>query len=383
MKKPLWMICTTHMFIEVYLYMQVALIPVLIKEFQLNILEVSVVATIPSLVQLMMNVPSGFLAERFNTRHLLFASMLIEGFSALMVSQTSSFWMLVLGVSMIKIASPIYHISGLSQLSSSAEPYKTSRTMGFHNALGSLGSAFGLVSLAVFLSTLGWRWAYLFWAVPVLFWSLMVFLFSKFEMENATKPELKRRGGLRRLSLIFSLEFLVFLVAIGIWGIGNTGSSTFMTTYFVDARQFSESAASLIFGLGPFVGILGSLGGGYLGERIGARKALSWVLISSAISLFALSLMSHPYSLIIIYLLYSFFSSSSWSPMNTLVTELMPEGRRGLGFSLYFLIEMIVASIAPTLAAGVIVLFDIWFVLPFSATFIVTSLILLQFLRRT
>jgi len=57
MEKRFWMICSTHMFLEVYLMIQVALIPVYIKEFQLSLLEVSLVATIPSFVQLLMNVP--------------------------------------------------------------------------------------------------------------------------------------------------------------------------------------------------------------------------------------------------------------------------------------------------------------------------------------
>ena len=384
MKKPLWIIYTSHMFVEVYMYMQVALFPVLIREFQLNVLEVSLVATIPGLVQLLMNIPSGFLAERFNIRHLLFVSMFVEGFSALMVSQTSSFWMLVLGVSFIKVASPIYHISGLSQLSRFAEPSKINKIMGFHNAFGNIGTAFGLVSLAAaFLFNLDWRWVYLFWAIPILIWGLIVLMFSKFKTETPIRVKTKSRGRLTGLSIVFSLEFFLFLLVIGIREIGNTGSSTFMTTYFVNVRELSESTASLIFGLGPFVGILGSLTGGYLGERIGAKKALSWILIISAILLFALSLMAQPYLLVIVYLLYSFFSNSAWSPLNVLATELIPEANRGLGFSVYFLVEGMILSVAPTLAAGVIMFSDVWFVFPFSALFIIASLIVLRFLPQS
>ena len=110
MEKPLWMICVTHMFIEIYFLMQIALIPVLTREFQLGIVEVSLVVTVPSFVALLMNLPSGFLADRFSTNHLLFGSMLIEGFSALLISQTRDFWMLIFGVSLMKMASPVHHI---------------------------------------------------------------------------------------------------------------------------------------------------------------------------------------------------------------------------------------------------------------------------------
>jgi MFS family permease len=380
MEKPLWMICTTHMFLEVYLLIQVALIPVIIQEFQLSPLEASLVVTIPSLIQLLVNIPSGFLADRFNIHHLMFASMLVEGVSAVVVSQTSSFWTLVVAVSFLKISSPLYHISGLSQISRLAKPEQTSRSMGFHNAFGSLGSAIGVVSLAVFMSTLGWRWTYLFWAVPILIWGCIILMSSQFKTKRFEKANAKSEFGLRGLSLIFSSGLLLFLIAIAVREVGGTGSSTFMTTYFVETRNLSEATASLIFSLGPFMGIVGSLSGGYLGERIGARKALSYVIIGCAISLFILSLASQLYFLILIYIVYAFFSNAVWSPINAIVADMTPITERGLSFSVYFFTEGLIGSIAPTLAAGIVELSNVWFVLPYSVLFFVICLVILQFL---
>lgn len=381
MKKPLWIICITHMFIEVCLYMQFALIPTLIREFEINVLEVSMVVTIPSLIQLLMNFPSGFLAQRYNTKRLLFSGMLIEGVSALMISQTSSFWMLVLGVSFIRIASAIYHVSALSQISLFAESKQVSKNVGFHNAFGNLGTAIGVLSLAIFLSAIGWRWTYLFWSVPILLWGLMILVSPQLKTEKFEKTEKRSRSGPMRLSLILSFNFLILLIAAGIREIGNTGSSTFMTSYFVDVRGLSESTASLVFGLGPFVGIVGSLNGGYLGGKIGAKNALSWIIFSCAISLFILSLVSQSYFLAFVYLVYSFFSNAAWSPMNALVTDLTSETHRGLGFSFYFFVEGAVTSITPTLAAGIILFSGVWYVFPCCAVFLLASMIVLQFLR--
>jgi len=77
MEKPFWILCITHMMVEVNLPIQVAFIPVIITEFKLGLLEASSVATVPSLVQLVMNIPAGYFAERFSPRSLLFASMMI------------------------------------------------------------------------------------------------------------------------------------------------------------------------------------------------------------------------------------------------------------------------------------------------------------------
>lgn len=379
MEKPQWMICLTHMFIEIYLLIQVALIPVIIREFQLSLLEASLIATVPSSIQLFMNLVSGILSDRIETKYFLFSSMLIEGFSAVLVSQTTTFWMLVFGVSLLKISSPLYHIVGLSQLSRLVKPEQMSRSMGFHNALGNVGTAAGVVSLAVFLSTIGWRWTYLFWALPILIWGFIVLSFLQLKNDGAEKIENRSRGGsFRRLSFMFSLELLVFLIAIGVREVGATGSSTFMTTYFVDVRNLSDSTASLVFGFGPFMGIVGSLVGGYLGERIGAKKALGAAIFGLAFSIGMLSLLSSFFLVVLFFLFYAFFNNAVWSPMNTMLADLTPASERGLSFSIYFFTEGIVASITPTLAAGVIELTDVLFIFPFCIIFLVAALLILQ-----
>lgn len=382
MEKPLWIICITHMFLEVYLLVHVALIPVITREFQLSLFEASLVATIPNLAQLLMIMPSGFLADHLGTNHLLFISMLVEGSSAFMISQTGSFWTLVLGASLLKIASPLYHISGLSQISRVTTRGRMGKSMGFHNAFGSLGASFGVLSLALFLSTLGWRWTYLFWAFPILAWGFVLLTSPQLKTQRTEKTEANNGGGLKGLSLIFSSGLLGVLIFVALREVGASGSSTFMTTYFVNARFLSESTASLIFGLGPFLGIFGSLGGGYLSERMGAKRSLAWIIFCCAVSLFMLSFASQLYLLTCVYLLFSFFSYAVWAPLNTLVAYMTPTTAKGLGFSFYFLTEGLMASVAPTLTAMVIELSDVWYVFPFGATFLILSLIALQFLPR-
>ena len=309
MEKPVWMICVTHMFIEIYFLVQVALIPVIVQEFQLSLVEASLVATVPSLIALLMNIPSGFLADRFSTNHLLFASMLIEGFSALLISQTNNFWMLVLGVSLLKFSSPIYHISGLSQMSRYVKLERMGRSIGFHNAIGNVGSAAGILSLALFLLTFGWRWVYLFWGFPILAWGLVLLMSPQLKTKRIVKSEIDEKSILRKLSYVFSASLLIFLAAMSFRVVGSTSAYTFMTTYFVSVRGLLESTAILIFGLGPFVGIAGSICGGYFTEHVGAKKALSVAILGCMISLFLLSLMTHTYLLGLLYVIYALFMS--------------------------------------------------------------------------
>jgi MFS family permease len=370
------------MFIEIYLLVQVALIPVIVNEFRLSLLEASLVATLPNAVSLLVNIPSGYLADRLNTNHLLFVSMIVEGISAFVVSQTNSFWTFVIAATCMRIASPIYHVSGLSQMSRLAKPEHMSRSVGFHNALGNVGSAIGLVSLTLFLSTIGWRWTYFFWALPILVWGFILLRSSHLRIKPLGIRLTSHQSKPSRFFALFSPALLVFLFVVAVREIGATGSSTFMTTYFVDFRNLPETTASLVFAFGPVMGIFGSLGGGFFAERLGARRALKWTILCCSVSLLALSVMTQLYLLAAVYLVYALFNNALWSPINTIVASITPEAERGLSYSLYFFTEGLMDSVAPSIAAAVIMSSSVWHVFPFSVAFFILGLIILQFLPR-
>jgi predicted MFS family arabinose efflux permease len=310
------MVCGTHMLIEVFSLMHLTLLPVFVDEFQLSLVEVSLLVSIQSFVGLVMNVPAGILADRLNPKVLLIGSMMIEGGSALLISQMHQYWTLVLGVALMSIASPVYHISGLSQISTSATRKQISSLMGTHNALGSIGAAMGSLSLSVSLATLGWRTIYLVWSLPILLWGGV--LFRSFPIETIRSvpeqsPVIPRSVKLTR---IFNRDFLVFLTSIGVREVGVTSIVTFMTLYLVTVRGVSQSVATLIFGLAPVVGIIASLSGGYLGDRWGAKRILSVAYLGTCLFLILLAFATDIPSLSVFYVIFSFWNTSVWTPMN-------------------------------------------------------------------
>jgi MFS family permease len=368
------------MLIEVFLLTHITLLPIFIEEFQLTIFEVSLIVSIQSIVGLIMNVPAGVLADRLNPKLLLIVSMAIEGGSAVLISQTQDYWMLVLGIALMRIASPVYHISGLSQISKHANRKQISKFMGIHNALGSLGAAVGSISLSISLTTIGWRNVYLLWSLPIFLWSWVLFRSFPFEVKNNVQKKRVQRQRSVKMTQIFNRNFVVFLTGIGVREIGVTSILTFMTTYLITVRGLSHSLASLIFGLGPVVGIVASLSGGHMGDRLGAKRTLSTALVGSTILLILLAFSTDIQSLALFYVIYSFWNNSVWTPMNTLVAQIIPTAERGTGFSTYFFVEGVIKAATPFLAAAVIETYDIWTLFPFSFFFVFISIIIIQFL---
>jgi FSR family fosmidomycin resistance protein-like MFS transporter len=370
--------------LEIFFLTQVALIPIYVSEFNINLIEASMVVTVQSVVTLIMNVPIGYIADRMNPNRLLSASMMIQGLSALFLSQANTFWMIILGTAIMRVSSPLYHISGLSQISKIMKRDKMSTSMGFHNAFGNLGSAIGTLSLSFFISTIGWRWLYISWSIPIILWGLIILKSTdlaalKEKKDETTKIKIDDRN--KRFYDVLSAGFLIFLIVISTRELGTLGVSTFITTFLVQTRGLTQSFASLIFGLGPFIGIIGSLNGGYLGNKFGAKKALSIVILCSTILVSLLALSSKVEILIIIYILYSFFNSSVWTPINTIVADLAPLTKRGTSFSIYFFTESLLRSITPPIAALIIESYNIYYIFPFSAIFLILSLIVLQKLQ--
>ena len=354
MKREFITVFGTHMFVEVFLFVHLALIPTFIKEFNLNLFQASLIATIPNLVILLSYMPAGLLVDKIGAKPMLLISMLLEGTAALCISQLRDYLPLILAVSLIKVSSPIYHTSGLSAISKMSTSNSTGKVMGFHNALGSLGSAFGLLSLSILGGTLGWRFVYLLWSIPILMWCLPILKSEVGKPERSPDKDRGEKTFFRDLKSVLTFSFTLFLLIVALRNFGASVISTFMTTYLVELRNFSQEAASMIFALGPLTGILSSLVSGYLCSKLGDTETLLLMVVGSILSLFPLALARGLALLMLCYFVYSFFNNGVWSPIGSLVAALTPSSKRGLGYSSYFLIGGVASTIQPTITAIII-----------------------------
>jgi len=352
------------MFIEIFFLIHLALIPTFIKEFNLNLFQASLIATVPSLAVLLSYIPVGILVDKVGAKPMLLTSMIIEGLAALLISQIRDYLFLVLAVSLIKISSPIYHTSGLSAVSRMSDLKSTGKMMGWHNALGSLGATIGLLSLSVLGGNQGWRFVYLFWSVPVLAWCIPILKSEvKHYEENPGGTEVKGVM-LTDFKTILNFRFSLLMSIIAFRDFGTSAISTFITTYMVEARGLSQEVASMIFGLGPLIGILSSLICGHLSSRFGNAKTLLWMVVGSLLSLIPLSLANSLNLLMMAYTIYSFFNNGAWSPIGALVASLTPSSMRGVGYSIYFFTEGMVTTAQPTTTAIIIEYTDLNVIFP-------------------
>lgn len=348
MRNSIWTIAISHMFIEIFFLMHLALIPVFLKEFNLTIVEASLIVTVPTSLGLLTNVSSGYLVDKIGPKPILVCGMMLQAIGGFVVASSWDIVSLISGASCIGIASSFYHNSGLSIISKDLRKYELSKGMGFHSAMGSVGTTMGLLTLPIMLIYYNWRLAYIIWTIPILFWA---FNLIRIRLRSINLPE---KTGVRSARSILSKDFVTFLIAMGFRQSGAIIIITFITTYMVLFRGLSEVTSSLIFAIGPPIGIFSSLLSGYLGYLVGDKKVLILVMVGAMFSVVFIPFAQTTFLLILIFLCFMFFNQAVWAPLASVTATLTPSNRRGLGYSLSMSTQQAIIAISPLLAAKLI-----------------------------
>lgn len=385
--KPFSVVWLSHLLIEIYLLMHPALVPIFRSEFSLSIFQAGLLVAVPNLCRLVVVIPTGILADRHGPRPFIVLSLIISGLSALLLSQSANAFVLIFSLSLIMISVTIYHPPGLSVVSRlHPEQTKRSRAMGLHGASGCIGQAIGAISLGLFMSQIGWRNCYLFLAFPILVWA---FILSRLRIPQIGKhvdvSEIKTDARHDRPSQnvsnkkpLLTLGFLLLLSSIGLNSLANGGVSAFMTTYLTSSENLPLYLASLVFGLGPLIGIAGSIGAGWFSARMGDRTALGLFYAGQAVFLCGLIIIPYVPLAALSFLLFKLFSAATWIPGPSLVANLVDKSRGGTAYSLFFFAEDAVGAISPLLAAILIGLFGILSPFVFAIALLTTSSILVR-----
>lgn len=359
------------MFIEIFFLTHIALIPIFLQEFHLTLVQVSIIVTIPTVVSLLVNVFSGFLVDKVGAKSILVIGIFIQGLGGIVIAKSGDITLLIIGLACIGIAAPFYHVSGYSTISKVASKGEFSKAIGIHNAMGSVGKSLGVLTLPVILLYSDWRFLYFMWSIPIIIWSLILIRIK------VIIPSLivQRNEDQQPLRSVLSKDFVSFLSTITIHQSGLIVVTTFITTYLIFSRGFSEVTSSMIFALAPPIGIISSILAGYLVSRHGEIKILTVIMIGAACSGILIPFTSTTLSLILLFLCFSFFREATWAPIMIITANLSHQSRRGLAYSLATLTFQAVSIGFPPITAILIEATDIGVIFPLSFSLIVLGLL--------
>jgi len=360
--KPFGAVWFSHLLVEVFLLMPAALVPVFMREFGLSIFQAGLLIAVPSICRLIIVIPTGVFADKYGALPFLVLSLLIGGLSALLLSQTTSVFLLVVSITLITLSVTLYHPPGMSVVSSIFPDQKERSTaMGWHAASGCIGQALGAISLGLLLAGYGWRFSYLLFSFPLIFWA--------FSLTRIQIPQLSRKNpdakadGLIRSETVRShagkssfnrLGFFLLASAMGLNALANGGISAFMTTYLTSAQNLSFELASIIFGAGPLIGIVGSIATGYVSARVGDRNSLALIFLGQVVFLLGLVAIPFVFLAMTCFLMYQLFLHALWTPSTSMVASLMGKTGGGTAYSVFYFASDLLGAASPLIAAVLI-----------------------------
>ncbi len=388
--KPFGAVWLSHLLVEVFLLMHPALVPVFMNEFGLSIFQAGLLISIPSICRLVIVLPTGILTDKYGSLPFVVLSLLMGGLSGLLLSQTASVFFLILSITLITISVTLYHPPGMSIVSTLfPNQSERSKAMGWHSASGCIGQAIGTISLGLLLAPYGWRFSYLLFSFPVLFWGLALAKIGiprsggNAKSLNRANPIVTRIGKAAQKSSVEKWRFITFLSAMGLNALANGGILAFMTTYLTSEQNLSLEVASVIFGLGPLIGIFGSVAAGYVSSRFGDKNSL--VLIFFGQFIFLLGLIAIPSLALAMFsfLMYQLFSHAVWTPSTSMVASLMGETGGGMAYSLFYFSNDLLGSASPLLAAVLIENLGFGVVAPFvfALSLLIICTLIVRFIK--
>ena len=387
--KPFGAVWLSHLLIEVFLLMHPALVPVFMQEFGLSIFQAGLLIAIPSICRLVIVIPTGVLADKYGSLPFIILSLLIGGASALLLSQTTSVFILTLSIALIMISVTIYHPPGMSAVSVLFPAQKErSAAIGWHGASGCIGQSLGTISLGFLLAQYGWRFSYLVFTFPLLFWA---FALTRFRIPQLARKTSDTKTGnaigleiahdFSRKASFNRLGFFVLVSAMGLNGLANGGISAFMTTYLTSAQNLSVEVASIIFGVGPLIGIVGSIATGYVSAKFGDKNSLVLIFLGQFVFLLGLVAIPIVFLAMLCFLMYQLFLHALWTPSTSMVASLMGKTGGGTAYSVFYFAHDLLGAASPLIAAILIESLGLVSPFIFAAVLLFVCALLIRLIR--
>jgi MFS family permease len=216
------------------------------------------------------------------------------------------------------------------------------RAMGFHLSASGIGQVLAPFLVVFFLSTSGWQMPLQVWSLLGLLAGITLFIFLRHQ-----RIDFQAKGKTWSWPF-FSRPLGFYLLAIGIWGISQSGISTFIPLFLVDQRGFSAEKAAAVYGLMSLSGVFCRPLLGALMDRMGRRKpVINGGFIISGISILALITFDTSYIMYPAFILIGIFVAGHSGLADTLMVELIPAHRREETLGFAYTLRMGTASISP------------------------------------
>jgi len=370
-------LASSHFVIHVY----TMLLPVLLLPFQeelgISLVQLSLLSSIPRLLNVFIYIPTGVISDRYPAETLTI-SFFVTLLGSLVIPLSNGFYMLLAGFMLVSVGSTLYHPPSL-KMASSYDPTRLSLALGIHNIGSNFGFAAGPLLLGLFMSRWGWRYSYYVWAVFTLIMGLFSIGYTRKTLSGREKRHFNLLSGLKD---VVTKDFLLVVAIATVIESVFSVLVTYVPAYFTIEIGLSYSLTSIISGLGPITGIIGSLVGGYTGDRFGRYRMGIIVNALLAGFLFIFPSLKTLMIVVVVYALYRFLQATFMPLLNSMIAGHSSMENRSLAYSFNFVLVNLFVSLSTTGASVLIEEYSTRVIFPLCIAAILPVCVLIWLLSR-
>ena len=229
-----------------------------------------------------------------------------------------------------------------------------------------VGSALGYVLGGLLNHHLGWRWAFYLVAIPGIILGLVCFLQKDPRpapgVASGNRPRARRRDAYA--TLFRNRSFVINCLAQTAMTFALGGLAFWMSAYLIFRKQSPELATPIFGGITVVAGLLSTLLGGVMADRLQKRISGSYFLVSGVGMLlafpFSIAMLYTPFPLAWVFLFAAvFFVFLNTGPSNAALANVVRPEIRATAFALNILIiHLLGDALSPPLLGAVAGHFD-------------------------
>lgn len=285
----LFLLTSLNLFNFIDRYVLPGVQPLVQKEFGVNDAQMGLLTTAFFFTYMIAAPLTGWLGDRFPRRPLIVAGALLWSAATLMTATVHSYQTLLLRHALVGIGEATFSIFAPALLADYYPEIDRNRVLSIFYVTIPVGAALGYLMGGVLGQHYGWRAPFMVAALPGVLIAAAFWFLVKEPVRGAAdelKPTLDRATV---SGLVHNPAFWTATLGMATWTFAVGGISTFLPTFFVRFGGYSVAAAGLVTGAITAVdGLLGTVVGGWIGQRWVRRNHRALYLISSWSTLLAI-----------------------------------------------------------------------------------------------
>jgi MFS transporter, FSR family, fosmidomycin resistance protein len=331
---------SAHMMNHIHMFILPALIPVFQRIFHLSYSQVSFLLASFFFGLAVLNPVAGIWAANHSKKFIVAVGICGGGFMLLFLASVDSYEVLLFVLLVYGGFLTFYHPAGTTILANSFEERVRGRVMGVHSVGSSLGTILGPLLIGFFLKESTYQAALWFFSfLSMAIGGLAIWLIQEVRMSPLIpKENAPRLPHLRELlRLVREQRFSFALISYGLRDGVYWGLFIFLPLYLIHQFRYSEGGAAGMLALVPLVGLLATITGGVVGDRMGHIRTMtgSMAVVGSGFWLIPL-IPSQEVVFYLMFLIVTFAIFATVPLFDAAIADITPAHLRSVAYGYFF-----------------------------------------------